>query len=577
MMNMTNNSNNNNFRPKKDNDNLDGCGKTFLNIFAWLFSICSFIIVLAEAIEGKMYFIFLLMFAILITPPLSKKIEKVTNLKNYGLYKGISCLFLYLIYLSFNISFNQNQEIFSNNNFFTFAFFSLILFLIVTTVFAIKFYLSTKNLKTKYSSIINIDDEIEKRLQEDNNRHNEISKKLEDLNEQIANLKTNYKSNKAIYDELIKRKELLEEDVEMMVVGLYQPHFNFDDSSTYKNAITKNFEKQKALVKNKKAIICHTEWTVEGSKSKGQQMINRNIKLMLKAFNGECDSIISKTKWNNIDKMEVRIEKAFDDINKLGEPNQIDIQHSYLQLKLEELYLTYEYEVKKQEEKEEQKRIQEQIREEQKAQKELEAARIKAEKEEADFQKALQKAHEELAKANAEERSKYEAQIAQLQQELKEAEERKQRAISQAQLTKCGHIYVISNIGSFGENVYKIGMTRRLDPMERINELGDASVPFKFDVHAMIFSEDAPALENKLHETFRDKSVNMVNMKKEFFRVSLEEIEKVVKDNYAEIEFTKIAEAKDYRETLAILKAKEKVNNIQTENKNNKDDLPVEL
>ena len=144
-------------------------------------------------------------------------------------------------------------------------------------------------------------------------------------------------------------------------------------------------------------------------------------------------------------------------------------------------------------------------------------------------------------------------------------------------MTKCGHIYVISNIGSFGENVYKIGMTRRLDPMERINELGDASVPFKFDVHAMIFSEDAPALENKLHETFRDKSVNMVNMKKEFFRVSLEEIEKVVKDNYAEIEFTKIAEAKDYRETLAILKAKEKVNNIQTENKNNKDDLPVEL
>ena len=259
MMNMTNNSNNNNFRPKKDNDNLDGCGKTFLNIFAWLFSICSFIIVLAEAIEGKMYFIFLLMFAILITPPLSKKIEKVTNLKNYGLYKGISCLFLYLIYLSFNISFNQNQEIFSNNNIFTFAFFSLILFLIVTTVFAIKFYLSTKNLKTKYSSIINIDDEIEKRLQEDNNRHNEISKKLEDLNEQIANLKTNYKSNKAIYDELIKRKELLEEDVEMMVVDLYKPHFNFDDSSAYKNAITKNFEKQKALVKNKKAIICHTE------------------------------------------------------------------------------------------------------------------------------------------------------------------------------------------------------------------------------------------------------------------------------------------------------------------------------
>ncbi len=578
MINMTSNSNNNDkLPPKKDNNDLDGCRKAFFNIFAWLFSISSFIILLSDAIEGKIYFIFLLIFAILITPPLSKKIEKVTNLKNYGLYKGITCLFLYLIYLSFSSSFNENKEIFSNN-IFTFAFFTTILFLIISIIFAIKFYQSTKNLKMKYSSIINIDDEIENRLREDNDRHNEIVKELESINEQITDLKTNYKSNKAIYDELIKRKELLEEDVEMMIVGLYKPHFNFDDSSAYKNAITKNFEKQKALVKNKKAIICHTEWSVEGSKSKGRQMINRNIKLMLKAFNGECDSIISKTKWNNIDKMEIRIQKAFDDINKLGEANNIVIQNSYLQLKFEELYLTYEYEVKKHEEKEEQKRIQEQIREEQKAQKELEAARIKAEKEEADYQKALQKAYEELEKSNAEERSKYEAQIAKLQQDLQEAEERKQRAISQAQLTKCGHIYVISNIGSFGENVYKIGMTRRLDPMERINELGDASVPFKFDVHAMIFSEDAPALENKLHETFRDKSVNMVNMKKEFFRVSLEEIEKVVKDNYAEIEFTKIAEAKDYRETLAILRAKEQeVTNVKIEAKNDNDDFPMEL
>ncbi len=128
------------------------------------------------------------------------------------------------------------------------------------------------------------------------------------------------------------------------------------------------------------------------------------------------------------------------------------------------------------------------------------------------------------------------------------------RRLSEAQKTKAGNVYVISNIGSFGENIYKIGMTRRLEPQERVDELGDASVPFKFDVHAMIKSDDAPALENKLHELFKLKSVNRVNYRKEFFRVTLEEIEQAVKEyTNADIEFTKIAEAKEYRETQAIL------------------------
>lgn len=161
---------------------------------------------------------------------------------------------------------------------------------------------------------------------------------------------------------------------------------------------------------------------------------------------------------------------------------------------------------------------------------------------------------------------------------MQEAESRKERAISQAQLTKCGYIYVISNIGSFGENIYKIGMTRRLEPMDRINELGDASVPFKFDVHALIFSENAPELEAKLHNHFKDKAVNLVNLKKEFFNVSLSEIEKVVHENYAEIEFTQIAEAKDYRETLAIRKAKENINNAQeTQPKKSINSFPAKI
>lgn len=470
--------------------------------------------------------------------------------------KIILILLLLVLFLSLMISYSKIQDLKTAND-------------------------SLKNengeLKNKYSKIIDVDNEIKQLKDEDEKRKSALENKLNEISNKIIELKKSYKDNYDIYNELLIRKSIVEEDLELLDVGLYKPHFNFDDSTAYKNAITENYENQKKLIKQEDAVICTTEWTVEGSKTKGKQMVQRNIKLMLRAFNGECDAVIAKVKWNNVDKMEARIEKAFHDINKLGETVSSKVQNSYLRLKYEELYLTHEYEQKKQEEKEEQNRIKEQIREEQKAQKEYENARIKAEKEEENFQKALQKAHEELEKANAEERSKYEEQIAQLQIKLKEAEELKQRAISQAQLTKRGYVYVISNIGSFGEDVYKIGMTRRLNPMERVNELGDASVPFKFDVHAMIFSDDAPALENKLHETFREKSVNLINMKKEFFRVSLKEIEKIVKENHADIEFTQIAEAKDYRETMAIIKAKQKAEEKFTKKEVKSDKLPVEI
>lgn len=146
------------------------------------------------------------------------------------------------------------------------------------------------------------------------------------------------------------------------------------------------------------------------------------------------------------------------------------------------------------------------------------------------------------------------ARIAELELKYQEALENSQRAISQAQLTKSGHVYVISNIGSFGENVFKIGMTRRLEPLDRIRELGDASVPFSFDVHALIYSEDAPALENELHKVFADHQVNRVNPRKEFFKVPLEIIADEVKKRNAKIEFTMLAEASEYYQSLAMEK-----------------------
>jgi hypothetical protein len=197
--------------------------------------------------------------------------------------------------------------------------------------------------------------------------------------------------------------------------------------------------------------------------------------------------------------------------------------------------------------------IQEELREEEKAKREFEQAQREAEKEEATFQKALDKARKEIEAATGEKYSKLQAQISLLEQELSEAHERKERAMSMAQQTKRGHVYIISNIGSFGENVYKIGMTRRLEPVDRIKELGDASVPFQFDIHAMIYSDEAPTLEYELHKAFSNRKVNMLNYRKEFFNVTLEEIEQKIKEIGLEAEFSKLPEAMEYRETLAIL------------------------
>jgi len=140
---------------------------------------------------------------------------------------------------------------------------------------------------------------------------------------------------------------------------------------------------------------------------------------------------------------------------------------------------------------------------------------------------------------------------------LDQARQNKQRAIARAQLTKSGFVYVISNIGSFGERVFKIGMTRRMEPMDRIDELSDASVPFPFDLHAMLYSDNAPELETTLHKLVQDRQVNLVNPRKEFYRdVDLEEIEAFVKNRGLSAQFIKIPEAKEYRETLAIRQKK---------------------
>jgi hypothetical protein len=408
--------------------------------------------------------------------------------------------------------------------------------------------------ENKYRNIIDVDEEINKRTIEFTQQSEDFQNQIFELKETLKSLKEKYLTAKEVFEDLTHQNNLLKDTLEIAEFGVYEPHFDFETSEKYKEKINQNKERQKELIKNESAAVCGTPWTIDGSRKKGEVMERKAIKLTLRAFNGECDSLIAKVKWNNIEQYEKRIEKTFDAINKLNSSQNINIGYEYLKLKIDQLRLTHEYELKKYEEKEEQRRIREQMREEEKAKRDFERAQKEAEKEEKMLQQAMKKAQEQISKASKEEREKYEAQLTELQKKLREAEEKSQRAISMAQQTKSGHVYVISNIGSFGENIYKIGMTRRLEPLDRVNELGDASVPFKFDVHAMIYSEDAPELENQLHKTFNKNRLNFVNLRREYFDISLDEIEKVVKENHGEIEFIKEAEAKEYRESLIIKK-----------------------
>lgn len=408
--------------------------------------------------------------------------------------------------------------------------------------------------ENKYKNIIDVEEEINTRTIEFTRQSEDFQNQITESRNKLKSLKDKYIAAKEIFEDLTHQNNLLRDSLEIAEFGVYEPHFDLETSDDYKEKLNQNKEQQKELIKNEKAASCGTPWTIDGSRKKGEIMERKAIKLTLRAFNGECDSLIAKVKWNNIEQYEKRIEKTFEAINKLNSSQDIRIGRNFLKLKIDELRLTHEFELKKYEEKEEQRQIREQMREEEKARRDFEKAQKEAEKEEKMLQQAMKKAQDEISKASEEEKAKYEALLAELQAKLREAEEKNQRAISMAQQTKSGHVYVISNIGSFGENIYKIGMTRRLEPLDRVNELGDASVPFKFDVHAMIYSEDAPELENQLHKTFNKNRLNFVNLRREYFDISLNEIEKVVKENHGKIEFTKEAEAKEYRESLVIKK-----------------------
>lgn len=356
------------------------------------------------------------------------------------------------------------------------------------------------------------------------------------------------------------RKEVIEtsETILLQSFGLYTPRFSFVNSDEYKARLLEIRAQQKDMIKDKSAVSGNTNWTVNGNAAKGRRMVADMQKLLLRAFNSECDDVIEHVKYNNIESSEKRITASRDAISKLGNLMGVSIQPRYYRLKIEELYLAFEYQQKKQQEKEEQKEARARMREEAKLAKEIEEERKKLEKEQKHYQNALKKITEQLASASEEDRAAIEEKKRELEQQLSKIDQEFQAVDYREANQRAGYVYIISNIGAFGEDVYKIGMTRRLDPMDRVDELGDASVPFDFDVHAMIFSDDAPRLEAALHNAFADRKLNFVNQRREFFHVSLDEIKQVVKANYdRSVEFIDLAPAEQYRQSLLMKKQAE--------------------
>ena len=366
-----------------------------------------------------------------------------------------------------------------------------------------------------------------------------ITQRIDDLN---------VKSSALEYQIKEKQKQIITFDDEILVqeFGLYTPQYDFTSALDYKEELAKIRSLQKDLIKNKTAVTGATTWTVDGNRSKGRKMVSDTQKLLLRAFNTECDEIINKVKYTNFDASLNKIYKSAEAISKLGTIMNISITHRYLDAKVKELGLAFEYRQKKQEEKEAAKAAREEQREQAKIQRELEEQQKKIEKEQTHYQTAYEKIVSQLEQKPNDpdllsKKNELENKLSDIDKALSDIDYR------QANM-KAGYVYVISNIGAFGENVYKIGMTRRLDPQERVDELGDASVPFKFDVHAMIFSDDAPALEAALHHAFEDKKLNMVNLRREFFNVTLDEIKKVIQENYDKtVEFIDVPDAEQYR------------------------------
>lgn len=309
---------------------------------------------------------------------------------------------------------------------------------------------------------------------------------------------------------------------------------------------------RKAYKENDKQINSVLEKYASRYTTKANQAI---YKLMVIALRAELQNILYNLKYEKLEKSieDVKsVTKKYLEIASSGNQSIAGTLTKFIgeieYLFINSVKIEYNYYVKKEQAKQEQLALKEQMRQEAEERKALEAERKKVEKEELKYTSEIAKLKEQLASSKDEELEKLNARILELQNQLNSVVLKKEEIANLAN-GKAGNVYIISNLGSFGENVFKVGMTRRLNPQDRVNELGDASVPFKFDVHSFIFSDDAVGLENKLHSILNDKRVNKVNLRKEFFYTSLDELENLVTEIEPTAEFNRTMLAEEFRQS----------------------------
>jgi tetratricopeptide (TPR) repeat protein len=314
--------------------------------------------------------------------------------------------------------------------------------------------------------------------------------------------------------EFLERFPEMEDRIALQEAGIYRYHHPLENSEQYREQLATNRKTVLAIIKKGKAISSVSTFTFENSASKGNRLIRELSSLALNAFNQEFENSLRVMKAGTHLLAKKRVLAAADKVERFGKMLDLSISPEFLALRIQELELTADYLAKQAEEKLLEREQREILREEQKARRELEAERERLEKEREHYRSALQA----IDSSNTGENS------GELERRLQEIEQALERNDYRINNVRAGYVYVISNEGSFGPGVLKIGMTRRLIPMDRINELGDASVPFRFSVHALFFSDDAVRLEASLHKRFENNRVNRVNSRKEFFFVSPSEV-----------------------------------------------------
>lgn len=345
------------------------------------------------------------------------------------------------------------------------------------------------------------------------------------------------------YERLRREVVELRDVMIMQEVGIYQYSHPLDSAAQYKDELAEIEATERTIVKAGEAVSGTKKWIINGSEKDGAKMVADFGKLMLRAYNAEADNALRSLRPYAVDKAVERLEKMRQSISKLGSSMKIEITEKYHQLRLREIRLTADYQSKLADEKEREREQRARLREEEEARREFEREQARLEKE---------KAHLESA-ANALRMRGDEAAAIEMEHKRDEVQHAIDGVVNRAANVRAGYVYVISNIGSFGDRVVKIGMTRRLEPMDRVRELGDASVPFRFDVHCIIFSEDAVGLESALHREFAAKRVNLVNTHREFFWVSPSDVRQaLLRQDASLLTFVETPEALEFHQSATL-------------------------